>query len=93
MRSPCPHCGHALWSEVRCIQALRFVLYFEEEHSDSHAEHVRSCPECGELLLGHAMAPRSSHHSPRCDVPWAPEAPDRTKGRPYQYSLVAHDTK
>jgi predicted RNA-binding Zn-ribbon protein involved in translation (DUF1610 family) len=64
MRSPCPHCGHALWSEVRCIQAFRFVLYFEEEHSDSHAEHVRSCPECGELLLGHAMGPQELTSQP-----------------------------
>ena len=49
---------------MRCIQAFRFVLYLEEEHSDSHAEHVRSCPECGELLLGHAMGPQELTSQP-----------------------------
>ena len=57
MLTPCPQCGHALWSEVRCIRAFRFVVYFDDEHSVTYDEHVRSCPECGERLLGHAMDP------------------------------------
>ena len=31
MRDPCPHCGHALRSEVRSKKALRFVVYFDED--------------------------------------------------------------
>jgi len=34
------------------------VVYFDDdEHSVTYDEHVRSCPECGERLLGHAMDP------------------------------------
>ena len=65
MPSPCPHCGHALWSEVRSIRTSRFVVYFDDdERSDTYAEQVRSCPECGADLLGHAMDPQELTSQP-----------------------------
>jgi hypothetical protein len=59
MLAPCPHCGYALWAEVRHIGAFRFVVYFdEEERSATHAEQISSCPECDADLLGHALDPQ-----------------------------------
>ena len=66
MWTPCPECAHALWSEVRRVGALRFVVYFDEdERSETYAEQVRSCPGCGAGLAirgllrhGRALRPR-----------------------------------
>jgi predicted RNA-binding Zn-ribbon protein involved in translation (DUF1610 family) len=56
MRDPCPHCGHALRSEVRSKKAFRFVVYFDEDkRSATYAARVRRCPECGADLLGNAL--------------------------------------
>ena len=64
MRDHCPHCGHALRSEVRRHGAFRFVVYFDDDaRIATRAEQIRSCPECGTDLLGHALAPRNSHPS------------------------------
>ncbi len=50
---PCPRCGHLLWTEVRSLGAFRFIVYFDDEvHSESYAEHVRSCPKCDVWLSG-----------------------------------------
>ena len=51
MLTPCPNCAHALWSEVRSVGALRFIVYFDDdEGSDTYAEHIAHCPGCGERL-------------------------------------------
>jgi ssDNA-binding Zn-finger/Zn-ribbon topoisomerase 1 len=64
MLSPCPHCGHALRSEVHRHGALRFVVYFDaDERIATRAERIRSCPECGAGLLGHALVPQE--HTPQ----------------------------
>ena len=63
--SPCPQCAHALWSEVCCLEAFRCVLYFDDEHSDTYADRVRSCPECGVFLLDHALDPPELTAKPR----------------------------
>jgi hypothetical protein len=61
MGDPCPHCGHALWSEVRSKRAFRFVVFFDDdERSATYAARVRSCPECSADLLGHALTPRNT---------------------------------
>jgi predicted RNA-binding Zn-ribbon protein involved in translation (DUF1610 family) len=67
----CPQCGHALWSEVRVIEAFRFVVYFDDdERSDTHAEHVLSCPGCGKGVSrqaperhGFTFQPRSRRYA------------------------------
>jgi hypothetical protein len=41
------------------------VLYFDDEHSDTYADRVRSCPECGVILLGHAFDPPELTAKPR----------------------------
>ena len=66
MLTPCQECAHALWSEVRRVGALRFVVYFDDEdRSDTYAEQVRSCPGRGAGLVsrgplrnGRALRPR-----------------------------------
>jgi ssDNA-binding Zn-finger/Zn-ribbon topoisomerase 1 len=58
MSSTCPQCGHALRSEVRRHGAFRFVVYFDAERIATRAEQIRSCPECGADLLGHALDPQ-----------------------------------
>ena len=59
MLSPCPHCVHALRSEVRRHGAFRFVVYFDaDERIATRAERIGSCPECGADLLGHALDPQ-----------------------------------
>ena len=59
MRDSCPHCGHALRSEVRRQGAFRFVVYFDnDKRSATYAARVRSCPECGADLRGHAPDPQ-----------------------------------
>jgi hypothetical protein len=35
MLTPCPGCAHGLWSEVRSIGGFCFVVYFDDEKSDS----------------------------------------------------------
>lgn len=58
MRTPCPNCDRALWSEVCIVGAFRFVVYFEdEESSDTYAEHITRCPDCGIRLDGNALKP------------------------------------
>jgi hypothetical protein len=54
MLNPCRECGHALWSEVRKYGAFRFVVFLDDERSDTYAEPARSCPGCGAGLTGHA---------------------------------------
>ena len=59
MRSPCPHCGHALRSELRRHGAFRFVVYFDnDKRSATYAARVRRCPECSADLLGNALDPQ-----------------------------------
>ena len=61
MRTPCPQCGHALWSEVRRKGAFRFVVYFEDDaRSVTYTAQIRTCPECAADLLGHAIDPNRS---------------------------------
>jgi hypothetical protein len=50
---------------VCCLEAFRFVLYFEDEHGDTYAKRVKSCPVCGEFLHGHAMDPPELTSQPR----------------------------
>jgi len=53
MVAPCSKCGHVLWAEVRSLGAFGLIVYFDDEvHSESYAEHVRSCPKCGVRLSG-----------------------------------------
>ena len=54
MLTPCPECGHTLWSEVRSFGAFRFVVYFDNDLGDTYAERVLSCPGCGAGLGGQA---------------------------------------
>ena len=51
MISPCPDCGHRLWSEVRKAGAFRFLAHFDDdERSATYAEHTHHCPGCGVRL-------------------------------------------
>jgi hypothetical protein len=44
--------------------AFRFVVYFDaDERIATRAERIRSCPECGAGLLGHALVPQE--HTPQ----------------------------
>jgi ribosomal protein S27E len=48
----CPKCAHRLWAEKVSV-AERFdvwTFFDDEEHSDTHAKRVGSCPECGAWL-------------------------------------------
>jgi hypothetical protein len=59
MSTLCPRCGYALWSEVRRHGAFRFVVHFDADaRIATRAERIRSCPECGADLLGHALDPQ-----------------------------------
>jgi hypothetical protein len=56
--TPCESCGRKLWSEVREVASIRFVLYFDDdERSDTYAEHVTECPNCGLSLIRDAIKP------------------------------------
>ena len=69
MLTPCQECAHALWSEVRRVGALRFVVYFdEEERSQTYAEQVRSCPGCGAGLAGRGLLRHGRALRPRLRV-------------------------
>ncbi len=64
MITPCASCEHKLWAEVREVASIRFVLYFDDdERSETYAEHVTECPNCGLSLLSDAIKPiHLSHH-------------------------------
>jgi hypothetical protein len=43
--------GHVLWTEVRTVGASRIWVYFDDqERSDTYAEQVARCPDCGTPL-------------------------------------------
>jgi hypothetical protein len=42
----CPECGHSLWAEARGVGQFDFVVYFDDERSDSYAQSITSCPTC-----------------------------------------------
>ncbi|MDQ5827463.1 MAG: hypothetical protein M3441_25195 [Chloroflexota bacterium] len=46
------------------MASIRFVLYFDDdERSETYAEHVTECPNCGLSLLSDAIKPiHLSHH-------------------------------
>jgi hypothetical protein len=59
MITPCGSWGHKLWSEMREVANIRFVLYFDDdETSDAYAEHVLHCPNCGLSLINSAIKPK-----------------------------------
>ena len=93
MLTPCPQCGHALWSEVCCIEAFRCVLYFDDEHGEiptpigleAAQSAVCSCSAT-------PWTPQSSQPSSGSSVSWSPEAPVRTKGEspPIQLGIARY---
>ena len=59
MITPCESCGHKLWSEVREVGSIRFLVYFDDDdRSDTYAEHVLHCPTCGLSLVNGAIKPK-----------------------------------
>jgi hypothetical protein len=43
---------------VREVAGIRFVLYFDDDgSSETYAEHVTECPNCGLSLLSDAIEP------------------------------------
>lgn len=50
MLTTCESCGHGLWSEVRALGASRFLVHFDDERSDTYAEHAPRCPGRGARL-------------------------------------------
>ncbi len=67
MLNPCHECGYALWSEVRRAGSFRFVMFFDDERSDTYAEPARSCPGCSAGLTScaqelYALASRPRWH-------------------------------
>ena len=64
MLTPCPECGHRLWTEVGSIGAFRMVVFFDDEQdSGTYAEQVERCPGCSLWL--HALAIKPSEVAPR----------------------------
>ena len=58
MLTPCPECGHKLWSEVGSLGAFRMVIFFDDdEGSGTYAEQVSRCPECSLWLYALAIKP------------------------------------
>ena len=58
----CRGCAHKLWAEVRETGGIRFTLYFDDdEKSDTYAEHVMRCPNCGLSLIDNSI--ESKEHS------------------------------
>ena len=52
----CERVGTSDGQEVREVASIRFVLYFDdEERSDTYAEHVSHCPDCGVSLVDSAI--------------------------------------
>jgi hypothetical protein len=77
---PCSECGHLLWTEVRNLGAFRFIIYFDDEvHSESYAEHVKSCPRCG-VVFGYGLGKLSSQGVE--GEPWPSQKVSRAKGKP-----------
>jgi hypothetical protein len=63
MVTPCPECGHKLWSEVGNLGAFRMVMFSDdEEESDTYTEQVTRCPGCGLWLYALAIKPSDIVH-------------------------------
>jgi DNA-directed RNA polymerase subunit RPC12/RpoP len=64
MLAHCPECSHKLWMRLGNIGAFRTVVFLDaQEGSDTYAEKVDRCPECGLWL--HALGIRPAELAPR----------------------------
>jgi hypothetical protein len=58
MLTPCPQCGHRLWTEVGSIGAFRMVVFFDDdEESHTYSDQMERCPECEFWLYALAIKP------------------------------------
>jgi hypothetical protein len=52
MITPCSSCGHKLWLVDREVKGWLVRVHFDgEETSETYADQVTSCPECGKWLV------------------------------------------
>ena len=66
----CKHCGHKLWSEVVKVGVSHVMAHFDDdERSDTYAEHVPDCPECGSSLDRGIPAATPGPDRPAADDP------------------------
>jgi hypothetical protein len=64
MLTPCPECGHKLWTEMGSMGIFRLVVFFDDdEESNSYTEQVDHCPRCSLWL--HALDIKPSEVAPR----------------------------
>ena len=56
MVTMCGRCGHRVRAEVGATDGRGVFVYFDDDRaSESYAEHVASCPGCGQSLAGEGL--------------------------------------
>jgi hypothetical protein len=56
MVTMCGRCGHRVRVEVGVTEGRGVSVYFDDDRaSESYAEHMASCPGCGQSLAGEGL--------------------------------------